>query len=171
MSMIVPSVSHMINRVVDSLRYARGRPTGGGRRRKWHKRLQIPSHIYYPIKLPSLPPPTHHLSCKYECQPRCQALRLKKKQKKTLLLCHKMNGKLLNGLWCVNFLPDQMPYSSGLRDVNEVMCLFLNAHGRGTELPPSRSCLWWFCGGGGNVQSTHKSLQRMGADQREDLRP
>lgn len=57
MSMIVPSVSHMINRVVESLRYARGRPTGGGRRRKWHKRLQIPSHIYYPIKLPSLTPP------------------------------------------------------------------------------------------------------------------
>lgn len=45
MSLIVAVASRMINCVVDSLHYARGRER--------QKRLQIPSHIYYPIKLPS----------------------------------------------------------------------------------------------------------------------
>lgn len=54
--LIIAAATCMINCVVDSLHYARGRPPGGGNERKRHKRLQILSHIYYPIKLPPSPP-------------------------------------------------------------------------------------------------------------------
>ena len=64
MSPIVIAASHMINCVVDSLHYTKGGPQG---EEEQHKRLQIPSRIYYPIKLPSSPSPPrqtphqHHL--------------------------------------------------------------------------------------------------------------
>lgn len=90
MSLIVGAPSHMIECVVDSLHNARGRPLGGGRESKRHKRLQIPSHIYYPIKLPPLAPSSHVPS----------AININVNQgieAQAYIRCT-MSGKLLNGL-------------------------------------------------------------------------